>query len=61
MKMKCTVCGSIFYPTPEHVYKTSEKGRFVCRYNCMMKYRKGQYGDKKTSKKHKGVTNENNT
>lgn len=61
MKMKCPVCGSIFYPTPEHVYKTSEKGRLVCRYNCMMKYRNGNHGDKKTGKKNKGVTNESNT
>jgi hypothetical protein len=55
MKTKCPVCGSVFYPTPEHVYKTSEKGRLVCRYNCMMKYR-----NRKTESK-KEVTNENNT
>lgn len=40
--LTCPVCGAKFYPAPLHIYKTSPKGRFVCRYNCMVKYQKEQ-------------------
>ena len=41
-KHTCPVCGAKFHPAPQHIYKTSPQGRFVCRYNCMVKYRKEQ-------------------
>ena len=36
----CPVCGKKFLPAPEHIYKTCPSGRFVCGWNCLVKYRK---------------------
>lgn len=41
----CPVCGVKFYPTPQHVYKTSQWSRgskFICSWGCLVKYRKEQ-------------------
>lgn len=38
----CPVCGERFRPAPMHVYKTTERGKLVCSYSCMMKFRKDE-------------------
>lgn len=34
---KCPICGRLFYPTQDHVYKTYVKGKLVrvCRWSCL--------------------------
>ena len=39
--IKCPVCGKMYKPAPEHVYKIGKnKKRLVCSYNCMRKWEK---------------------
>ena len=49
-ELKCPICGKIFVPAPEHVYrdKRSWHGRFVCSYGCVIKSErmKGERGKK---------------
>lgn len=50
-EVKCPVCGKVFIPSPEHVYKVYLKGynayKKVCSYHCMMDYRRKKKGRNK--------------
>jgi hypothetical protein len=37
---KCEVCGKIFIPTPDWVYKSAKTHKVVCSYNCRCKTEK---------------------
>ena len=58
VEKKCSHCGKVFCPTPQHVYKrhTCKKTYWFCKWSCMLRYEEAHPdGRIHNRKKQKGV------